>query len=157
MIEVNLDSSQIYQAATVGIIRQTRNLKDKRRPRYEAGNQSDWQLHIEGCLSEFAVAKHLNIYWDGNIGSLSAADVGGLEVRSTKYKTGRLIIHPEDKDESKYILVTGINGVYSIHGWMFGKDGKNPKYWDDPSKGRAAYFIPQEDLHSMASIQNSPL
>jgi len=154
VIEVKLNSSQLYQAATVGVIRQVRNISDNRKPRYEAGNQNDWQLHIEGCLAEMVVAQHLGLFWDGNIGILSAGDVGDLEVRSTQHASGRLILHPKDKDESKYFLVTGVNGVYQIHGWMFGRDGKQNKYWKDPSQGRPAYFIPKNDLNDIKLLSN---
>ena len=154
MIEVRLNSSQLYQAANVGVIRQVRNITDNRKPRYEAGNQNDWQLHIEGCCAEMVVAQHLGLFWDGNIGILSAGDVGDLEVRSTQHSSGRLILHPKDKDQSKYILVTGVNGIYQIHGWILGEDGKQQKFWEDPTGRRPAFFIPKENLNDINSISD---
>ena len=152
MIEVSLSSSQLYQDANVGVIRQVRNISDKRKPKYGAGDLNDWQIHIEGSCGEMVVSQYLNLYWDGNIGSLRANDVGHMEVRTRSKHHYDLIIHPDDKDEAKYILVTGINGSYQIHGWIYGKEGKQQKYWSDPAKGRPAYFVPKTELRSLETI-----
>ena len=58
-IKVNLTYWEILLAAQAGVMRQIENLKKKRRAYYGAGTNNDWQLHIEGCLGEFALAKYL--------------------------------------------------------------------------------------------------
>jgi hypothetical protein len=34
--------------ATRGVMRQLQNLRDGRKPAYGAGDEMDWQIHIEG-------------------------------------------------------------------------------------------------------------
>ena len=144
----------MIQAATSGILRHVENTKKGKKPTYGIDPVNDWQAHIEGALGECAVAKALNMYWAGK-GTVGAADVGlDLEVRTTPIAKGRLILHPADKDNAAYVLVTGLNGTYQIRGWVYGWDGKQEKYWDDPSeKNRPAFFVPQEDLISFEDLK----
>jgi hypothetical protein len=32
---------------------------------------------------------------------------------------------------------------YVLHGWAWGKDCQQQKYWSDPTGHRPAYFVPQ--------------
>jgi hypothetical protein len=146
MTTIVLTGSEILLAANAGIMRHTENIKKNTVLRYQKPNMNHWQLMVEGALGEMAVAKHLNIYWSGK-GVIGGGDVDDHEVRTTAYDTGRLICHPEDKDNKKYWLVTGSNGTYTIRGWILGIRAKQEQYWDDPEGGRPAYFIPQKDLH----------
>ena len=154
MVEVKLTPSQIMMAAHCGTMRQTMNLKNRKPATYGAGHLNDWQLHIEGCLGEMAVASYLNLYWDGNLGFFSKADVGSLEVRTASNHRYNLILHPADKDDSKFILLTGVNGSYQIHGWIYGREGKKEEFWRDPLGGRPAFFVGKEHLHPIETIRN---
>lgn len=154
MIEVVLTPPQILMGAHIGLMRQTSNMKNNRNPRYGAGHNNDWQYNIEGCLGEMAVASFLGIYWDGNINRLDRADVGDLEVRTRSEHWHEMLLHEADKDESKHLLVTGKNGSYQLHGWLYGYEGKLDKYWKDPSKkDRPAFFIPQSELRPISELQ----
>ena len=152
MLSVKLTPSQILQGANAGVLRQVQNLQKNRTPRYGADNRNDWQLHVEGCLGEIAVASYLGIFWDANLGMLHRSDVGELEVRCRSKNWYDLIIHHEDSNHAKYVLITGVNGSYDIHGWIYGYSGKNEKYWSDPAKGRPAFFVPKSELNSMDTI-----
>lgn len=146
-MEVILSSWEILLAAQAGIMRQVENLKKNRQPYYGAGSENDWQLHIEGCLGELAVAKFLGLYWSGK-GELRLPDVGIYDVRTGSKPHHRLILHPEDPDDRQFWLVTGANGHYTIRGWIFGRDGKQAQYWQDPTGQRPAYFIPHSALRA---------
>ena len=154
VIKVDLTPSQIFQGANAGVLRQVQNIKKNRTPRYGSGSQNDWQLHIEGCLGELALASYLGLFWDANLGMLSRGDVGDLEVRTRSKHYYDLIIHDGDKDTSKYVLVTGVNGSYQIHGWLWGFEGKRKEYWSDPAGDRAAYFIKKSNLRSLDTIHS---
>lgn len=147
MIEVNLTSYEMMIAAQVGVTRQISNLQKGRKDFYGAKERDGWRMHIEGCMGEMAVAKALGLFWNGDIGDLGAPDVDGLEVRTSSRLDGDLIMHPRDKDNAYYILVTGVNGRYQIHGYIEGRYGKNEKYWSDPAGGRPAFFVPQSVLN----------
>jgi hypothetical protein len=145
--EVTLTPAEMLSAAHVGIMRHVQNLKRDKAPMYGASGMDDWQLHIEGALGECAVSKLLNLYWLGSVGNLMAADVGRLQVRTRSKHNYDLILHPADLDNAAYILVTGINGRYRVHGWIYGREGKLPEFWKDPTgTGRPAYFVPRSLL-----------
>ena len=143
---VTLSPAEIYWAACAGCMRHAQNLKNAKQPRHGIdAATADWQAHIEGALGEMALAKHLRIYWPGK-GELTDPDVGPLEVRTTPYEHGKLILHPSDGDDSIFWLLTGFNGTYNVRGWISGRDGKRDIYWSDPVGGRPAFFVPQDAL-----------
>lgn len=154
-VVVQLTPAEIMMAATIGIMRQATNIRDSRKDRYGASKKDGWQLHVEGALGEAAVAKGLDIFWNGSIGTFSAPDVADLQVRSTMWSSGSLIVHKADSSKEIFILVTGVNGKYVLRGWMYGADAKNDeKYWKDPKKeNRYAYFVPQRDLEPMNKLK----
>ena len=147
-IRVQLSIEEIRKAAGIGVARQVQNIERGRKPRYGAGKSNDWQLHIEGCLAEYAVAKLFGVTdYDGKLGDLSPGDVGRLEVRSSAYFKAQLVVHPEDSEDSAFILVRGNNGSYWIEGWMLGRDAKKKEYWREiQNNGRPAYFVDYFEL-----------
>ena len=145
-IDINLTAYEILMAAQAGIMRQVENIKKSAEPYYGASSINDWQLHIEGCLGEFALAKFLNVWWGGK-GKKREADVDIYDVRTTPGHEFRLILHPDDPDDRIFWLVTGRNGSYKIQGWIRASDGKQQKYWDDPTRKRPAFFVPSSALN----------
>ncbi len=147
MITVTLTPWEIMLAASAGVMRQVENIKNKKPPMHGLEEGSDWQYHIEGCLGEYALAKHKKILWNGK-GVIGQTDVGKFEVRTRSKQNFDLILHPSDADESEYWLLCGLNGAYEIKGWIRGRDGKKDEYWSDPAGGRPAFFIPQGKLNA---------
>lgn len=132
---------------------------------YKADPSRDWQMHIDGCLGEMAVAKHYGLYWTGNVGNLAAKDVHRLQVRTRPFHNWDLILHspdekqpkkyPGDDDRDTFILVTGINGYYKIQGWILCADGKalaGPEY-DKFDTGRPCHWLEQKHLHCMSELE----
>jgi len=149
MVEVRLTPAEMLLGAQAGAMRQIENLKtngSKQTHGLET-NAKDWQLHIEGVLKEQAVAKHLNRYWSGK-GERGDVDVDDVDVRSTEYRNGCLIIHKSDPDDRFFYLVTGINGNYQIHGGMFAREAKQEEFWRSDLP-RPAFFVPQKSLYLM--------
>jgi hypothetical protein len=143
---IELTTAEIIVASQVGLIRQCEDIKANKKPFVGESQDLAWQRHIEGALSECAMAKYLNIYW--NKSSWPNPDVGNIEVRVTHYKSGKLIIRPADKDDVKYYLLTGINGKYNIRGYIYAIEGKQDQYLSDAGQDRPkVYFVPQSDLH----------
>jgi hypothetical protein len=155
-MKIELSASQMMIANLVASMRQVQNIKENRKDRYTSTTggrvTNTWQKNAESCMAEMAVARHLGIYWDGNIGDRKAADVGPYQVRHTEYATGCLLLHPPDKNDDIFILVTGENGTYNLVGWVYARDGKNPKHWKDPVKGRPAFFVPQDALNPLDQL-----
>jgi hypothetical protein len=146
-----LTASQIQMVALAGVNRHLQFLIRNAKPQYGLAENTRWELQIEGALSEFALSKFLDKHWDG-VGKAGGDDLGDEEVRTTKYHNGHLILHPRDKDEKRYWLVTGENGKYVIRGFMYAKEGKQNKYWvkiiEADGRDRSCFKIPQSDLTS---------
>jgi hypothetical protein len=120
-------------------------------------------IDIQGAQAELAVSIALGLEWDGDFKELSkwhswridGHDVSGLEVRSTHHKNGSLILHPKDKDNSKFILVIVESPKFKLVGWNFGREGKIKKYWRDVGYGRPCYMLPQCNLKSIKELNET--
>ena len=153
---VRLSPDEFLHAAMVGVTRQIDNLRNRRQDRY-AGlpGEEAWRVHIEGACGELAVAKWLGAYWSGNLGNLRAADVAGLEVRTATRDDYQLIVHPGDRADARFVLVTGKAPLFVLRGWCYGREAQQDCYWSDPRGGRPAFFVPQERLHAMATLRHA--
>ena len=151
--QITLTWPEVQQAAIVGVLRQSSNLEGKLEHKYNADPDRGWDYHITGALGELAVAKSFGIFWSGSIDNFLAADVGHLQVRATPGDRNRLTLHPKDGDGQRWILVTGRPPQYTIHGWVFGHEGKRQEYWEDPTrKNRPCYFVPQHVLRDIETV-----
>ena len=147
MTKISLTAAEIQIASMVGVQRQIEDIKWNNHEKMGEKKELAWQRHIEGALSECALAKHLGVYW--NKRPYNEPDVGDVDVRVTHYATGRLRIDSKDDDFKRYYLLTGLNGEYIIRGWLYGKDGKQMKYWTSPDPDRPpCYWIPQSELRN---------
>ena len=146
MADVQLTCAELYQGASAGMLRQIENLSvDGAKPtRGLKTNEKDWQMHIEGALKELAAAKHFGLYFGGK-GQRGDKDFKEFEVRSTDKPHGRLLLRKTDNPNSFYILITGLNGAYKVHGGMYGHEAMVKDYWD-AKMDRPCWAVPQIDL-----------
>lgn len=155
MTKIELTYSEVRIAAEVGVQRQARNIRKQRRQTYRHDPEDGgWGAHIEAACAEMAVAKSLGIYWNGALDNFEAADVGPYQVRSTKHRDGCLLLHSEDRDADKFILIVGMAPHFEIKGWIRAGDGKRNEYWQEKVRGRPAYFVPQGILLPMEIFAN---
>lgn len=152
MVEVKLSESEIQIAAFVGMSRQLYALRTGLQSAHGAGAEHDWQYHINGAMGEMALAKYLNIFWSGTVGVLNLPDVGKLEVRTATSPDHRLIVREPDSDGSLFVFVTGVNGNYSIWGFLAGKDAKKNAFLVAVAGRPNAYFVPKESLQPIEDI-----
>ena len=93
------------------------------------GPQSNWNTDLEGIASEFAFCKLFNLFPDLTVG----ARKGGhdcmmysykVDVKATKYKTGRLLARTSKKNEDAdiYALMIGEFPTYKFVGWAWNRD-----------------------------------
>lgn len=113
--------------------------------------ESGLDADLQGTKAELAVALAFDLKWDGKLLEIKdwfrwrdeGNDVSGLEVRSTKHRAGRLILHPSDKDTSPYVFVRSHDEpTFEIVGWIWGRNGKKKEYWEDVGYGRPCYMVP---------------
>lgn len=153
-LRCTLTTREFTFAAGVGVRRQIENLAKGRQDSYGADPANGWNLHVEGACAEAALAKALNRWWSGNLGDLTAADVGPIQVRSTWREQGRLPVHPGDPDDDAFVLAIGSAPSFAFPGWIRGALAKQARYWCDPTgAGRPAYFVPQSDLLPMEWLE----
>ena len=109
--------------------------------------KQSWRNHIEGAMGEFVISKVLDKHWAGK-GEPGECDVSNVDVRTRSEHSFDLMLHPEDDGSRAFWLVTGFNGQYIVHGWIYGRDGKQECYWKDKANnGRDAYFVPKSQLN----------
>lgn len=152
---VELTPSEMRFGASVGIERRLSALEHKRKDRYGKPKGDPWGIDITSSMAELAVAKATGAYWFAHVGSADTelpGDVGNLQVRSTGYATGCLVLHKADDDDAKFLLVIANAPRFKIAGWMFGKDGKKEKYWKTEWE-RPCYLVPQDDLTPIAVLK----
>lgn len=144
---VTLDKWEQLHATTIGAWRQLDNARRSDAHGF-TGNGHD--AHIDGALAELAVAKALNVYWSGVRADPFdlPGDCGHLQVRSTRHRSGKLIVHPTDPDECAFVLVIASPpSQFLLAGWAYAADAKSDRWWADPTgNGRHVYFVPQSAL-----------
>lgn len=97
----------------------------------KVGRQDNWQTDLEGIAAEIAFCKHQNIYPDLEIGSYGIADCvsvkhGQVDVKSTKYKRGRLLAIRKKMElpmlPDTYVLMIGEFPTYEFAGYIPSSD-----------------------------------
>lgn len=142
-------------------------IAEKRNKSQRSANRKDGKvledsigIDRQGALAEMAVAKALGRAWDGKFFEIDdwykwrevGNDVSGLEIRSTKHRNGRLIIHPKDKDYAPFILVIANKDDFELKGWVYGFEGKREEWWQDVGYGRPCYYVPQDILRDIYTV-----
>ena len=117
------------------------------------GPQSNWETDLNGIGSEFAFCKMINVYPDMSIYPRK----GGhdcvthknkkINVKSTKYKTGRLLtkMDTNPKDSDYFVLMVGEFPSYEFKGYIESEELIQEKNIIDLGHG-PGYGIEQERL-----------
>jgi hypothetical protein len=163
-IEVTLTWAEMLIAANIGCMRNVQSLK-LGRTRTDAlthpfgGMDYAWSSNIEGAAGEMAVAKHLGLFWSGNVGDLGSDDVAGYQVKTnTSRKWDDLILRKRNRPDRVYISVLSFiapaPGVakFIITGWINGVDAMQEKYWREGLPGMPAFFVPRSVLQPLDTL-----
>lgn len=153
MIDVTLSWQEVRIAAEVAAVRRASAIKNGRNHRHGAlALTLDDELN--GVLGEIACCKWLGVWWP-NFGLVPGdIDCGVCEVRAVDQFDKRLILHPDDKGHLPWVLaVVEQPPLVRLKGWIIGDDGKQDKYWSDPTgRERWAYFVHAVDLRPMEEL-----
>jgi hypothetical protein len=121
-----------------------------RRDAFGADQENGWSYHLEGIWGEKALAKYLNIYWQGS-GAFRGADVGTYQVRTTANENWGLVLNPNDKPEDIFWAMLGSMGTYRVIGWIKAVDGKvdqNVTTWTRENEtARQGWIVPWDELN----------
>ena len=113
------------------------------------------EIHLLGAAGEMAVASHLGMksfLYQATEAERGSCDLPNIDVKTRSKAAYDLIVQKNEPPEKKYILVTIQDKTTLIHGWIYGKEAMQEKFWADPAKGRPAYFVPKENLHPMETL-----
>lgn len=152
MTAIHLEKYELQLAAQVGIQRHIEAVVAGLEDKYGA-KKGGWNLHIEGAAGELALAKLLNVYWNGSVNTFSSGgDVGQLQVRTRSKHDYELLIRAKDRDDDAFILVTGASPDFVVRGWLFGKEAKRDE-WRQTHGGRdPAWFVPHSGLRPIHEL-----
>jgi hypothetical protein len=112
-------------------------------------------IHLLGAAGEVAVASYLGMkehLFKETEARRGSDDLPGIDVKTRSKSRYDLIVQRQSDPNRKFVLVTIENQQTLIHGWCYGKDAMQNQFWNDPARGRPAYFVPQDFLCPMESI-----
>jgi hypothetical protein len=160
---ITLDESEIAFATDAGIMRNVENRRFGRKP-FAGGDPLEFD--INGARAEYAVAKYFSLPWSGRIFSTpelkkwrdaGGHDVGPLEVRSTVHRTKlehMPMFRTDYKDVPYTFVIVHSPEKYEIRGWLWGREGMQADYWDDPARfNRPYYCVPMHILHPIGELE----
>lgn len=107
---------------------------------------------IQGAAGECAAAIYLGLPrrtgdWYGRW------DLGAdIEVRSAKGQYHRLIVHEDELDQRRLLLVVGQRPVLRLAGWIHGHQAKRGEWLHSFRSGGQAYYVPQRALRPMDDL-----
>lgn len=155
MVEIALTPEEIEYCWIIG--RERRNTGKEKAGTFGIDNEkATVEMDFLSVAAECAVAKHCDVYYNGNLGDFFAADAGLFQVRSTEWPNGCLCVHPEDKDHEVFVLAITNDvierNVVKLEGWMYGYEAKaggtknNPLFYTKQAGRHPAFWIPQRLL-----------
>jgi hypothetical protein len=147
-IWVALNEHERAMGAKEGTARQDdavrRGLKDK------YGFEGDpLEIHINGARGEIGFAKVVGAHWRSSVGTFkSGYDVGKLQVRTRSRHDYELIFRPDDQpmESQPFVLVLGNFSLFSVVGWIIGRDARRDEWLQTHANRPKAWFVPQERL-----------
>lgn len=150
---INLTVYEMEMAALVGVQRILENHQTGvSNLTYNASASMLWQNGVLGALGEMILAKAANRYWSK--GERGDTDVNGIDVRTTAYETGSLLLHKEDDDHRVSVLVIGSIGTFRIVGYIRNKEGKEKGTWEERKEGRPCFYVKQKDLIPFTNMED---
>lgn len=148
---------EICRQATITRLERINQNGYKHREPATQDDKTNFHNNYRGIVTELAAAKYFDeSYEPDKTCDRSRNDLlNGCEVRSlqAKYSWGCMIVHEWDKP-APYVLVSLTDNAneFLVVGWRDLVDCRLKKYWrtDVPAP---AYFVPQADLHDMATLK----
>jgi hypothetical protein len=151
---IELTDLECTIAQQVGLNRNSINRKINSFLQVKSKHLSSQEIDVDGAGAELAVSKAMNVYPDFTVNGPQKyhdIELNGkkIEIKSTRYKTGCLLIPPNQKDWDidAYILLTGSLPQYTFAGGCFKSDIITEKrYGIFKSTGNYSYYMEQKDL-----------
>ena len=153
MARVDLTVHEMLVCQTLGVLRRSSamgNVKDE-----QMGDQSPWNIDIDGVIGEMCVAKHFNVFPDMSVGiRKGGADLviknKSIDVKTTRIKSGRLLSTLKKIEDpcEVYMLVIVDDKGGDIGGWIGKEKLFLPENIADLGHGKG-YVLKQEQLNKL--------
>ena len=115
------------------------------------------EVHLLGAAGEMAVASYMglkeHLYAEREARRGSDDLPGGIDVKTRSKTCYDLIVQKQENPEKRFVLVTIESQKTLLHGWCYGHEAMQERFWADPARGRPAYFVGKEHLRSMESLK----
>ena len=156
-IEFVFTEEERQQAVKEGLRRQgfneSKGLRGRNGGAWKGSKALD--IHLLGAAGEVAVASYLNLkgeLFKETEAKKNSDDLPGIDVKTRSKSSYDLIVQRGSDPQKKFVLVTIENQQTLLHGWCYGHEALQERFWADPARGRPAYFVPKEALHSMDAL-----
>ena len=122
----------------------------------KVGPQSNYETDLSGIAGEFACAKAFNVYPDltfyvrkGGV-DLTLANGTRLDIKTTKYPSGKLLARKScvDNDIDAFVLVTGEFPNYDIKGWATKEHLVSEESYRPMGKYGNSYWLGQDEINN---------
>lgn len=145
-VTVTLTRDEMLFAAQGGCQRYIDALLKGRREYFR--HKDPWGRDILGALAECAAAKHYGDYWTPCYENPhGVADLGeDRQIRSSPNPGTPLTVYETDSDDHAFLLIHTAPPEFTLLGWAYGHEAKQPQYWQDKGVLKPAFFVPQADL-----------
>jgi hypothetical protein len=114
-------------------------------------------IHLLGAAGEVAVASYLgmkeHLFKETQARRGSDDLPGGIDVKTRSKTRYDLIVQKNEDVRKKFVLVTIENQKTFLHGWCYGHEAMQERFWADPARGRPAYFVTKEHLRPMETLR----
>jgi hypothetical protein len=114
-------------------------------------------IHLLGAAGEVAVASYLgmkeHLFKETEARRGSDDLPGGIDVKTRSKTSYDLIVQKNEAPEKKFVLVTIQDQKTLLHGWCYGHEAMQERFWADPARGRPAYFVGKEHLRPMETLK----
>ena len=148
-MEIRLLPDELFLASAVGCRRRIDSILRDAASQLPDRERIQWTTDIDGACAELAACKALGWYWVALAGRQAIGDIGqGVQVRSTRYHDGSLIIRQRDKADASYLFVTCEAPRYFIRGWLTGLEAKTDRYEQTNGHDSTPFWkVPQDELY----------
>jgi hypothetical protein len=156
-IEFVFTEDERQQAVKEGLRRQgfneSKGLRGRNGGAWKGSKALD--IHLLGAAGEVAVASYLNLkgeLFKETEAKKNSDDLPGIDVKTRSKASYDLIVQRGSDPQKKFVLVTIENQQTLLHGWCYGHEALQERFWADPARGRPAYFIPKECLRPIETL-----
>lgn len=141
---------EIERCVDVAKLRRGERFRKGLRDKHGYAADDVWDIEINSAAAECAVAKAIQRYWAGGVNTFKDADIGtNIQVRWSPLENARLIVRPEDPGEHWYVLVTGREDWFAVHGYILGREAKRDEWKLAPNGRPPCWMVPRQALSAL--------